>query len=120
MKRHHIRLLFVFLLSNFCVEISYAQRDTALILECADKAKNNLSFRLEINLTSNTFNAFRNGDILERFDVPLKEITSERILMYESFGGRPMYVDRVNGTFSSFGTVYPCTKVQTAPKKPQF
>lgn len=105
--------------SALYLSLAHGQNNPSLILECGPKDRPDL-YALEISLEDETFNAFSEGSILENFDQPLVEVTPERIVLYESYGGRPMYVDRINSTFSIARYIYPCVRKEPVKKQPKF
>ena len=86
---------------------SAAHGAAPLALECRGA---NSVYELYIDFGHNTFNVLVDGVIDEDWDRELSEVSRERIVLYDSFGGSPMYVDRVAGTYVRMREVTPCVR----------
>lgn len=117
------RIAFFILLVGQLASIIYpahAQSPSNLRLACGPSEKSNL-YVLDIMLSKGTFNIYLDGSIMETFDEPLVQVTRERIIFYESYGARPMYLDRIAGTFSIARYTYPCVRSGTETiRQPKF
>ena len=86
--------------------------------EMADEKYN--KYDLIINFTRSTFTLYRNSIIDEDEDVELVSVSPAKIVLYSSYGGSEMFVDRVNGSLTVIRNTYPCALAPNIPTTPKF
>ena len=97
----------------------FAQDSSMLTLEC--RPSPNRVFEIQIDLKNETFNVFEDGVIDEGWNRKLTSISAERIVLYDSYGGTPMYVDRLRGTYVRMRTVTQCVRTTSSTiRRPKF